>query len=263
MSITVQDVINVMTRSHEPIENTVDSLKFGSPETVIKGIAVSFMPTQQTIARAIELGANLLITHEGLFFSHWDDNDLGENEVYSDKASFITDSGLAIYRNHDYVHRIQPDLITKGLVLALGWQSYIKENQPAVTILECPSMTVGDAVSQIKEKLGLNYVRVIGELSMTCKRVGVFVGYRGSGSSAIPVFEKEDLDLVIYGEGPEWETPEYVRDAMYQGKNKSLIVIGHAESEVPGMKALANILKSQFPSIPVHFVADSPIFRVV
>ena len=35
----------------------------------------------------------------------------------------------------------------------------------------------------------------------------------GGGALAIPYFEAEHLDLIITGEGPEGETPEYVRDA--------------------------------------------------
>lgn len=45
----------------------------------------------------------------------------------------------------------------------------------------------------------------MGDLSMECRRVGILVGYRGTGEMIIPLFHKESLDLVIYGEGPEWE----------------------------------------------------------
>jgi hypothetical protein len=98
---------------------------------------------------------------------------------------------------------------------------------------------------------------------MSCKRVGVLVGYRGGGESVLPLFEKENLDLVIYGEGPEWETPEYVRDAVRQGRKKALIVLGHAESEMPGMEYFARELQEKFPSIPVHFLPEKSVFRIL
>ena len=97
---------------------------------------------------------------------------------------------------------------------------------------------------------------------MTCKRIGVLVGYRGGGEQVIPLFENEGFDLVIYGEGPEWETPEYVRDAVRQGKKKGLLVLGHAESEMPGMRFLARELQDKFPGIPVHFLPQEPIFGI-
>ena len=98
---------------------------------------------------------------------------------------------------------------------------------------------------------------------MPCERVGIMVGYRGGGELAIPLFLNEHVDLVIAGEGPEWETPEYVKDAVYQGRNKALIMLGHAESEAAGMKYLADALSSQFPMLPVHFVEDRPVFQIV
>jgi putative NIF3 family GTP cyclohydrolase 1 type 2 len=80
---------------------------------------------------------------------------------------------------------------------------------------------------------------------------------------SIPLFEKEKLDLIIYGEGPEWETPEYVRDAIHQGKQKALIVLGHSESEESGMKNLADWLKSTLPYLPVFYIPEKPLFQVI
>src|SRR5687768_18188792 len=36
----------------------------------------------------------------------------------------------------------------------------------------------------------------------------------------------------------EWETSEYIRDARAQGLQRSLVVLGHAQSEEPGMRWL-------------------------
>lgn len=57
------------------------------------------------------------------------------------------------------------------------------------------------------------------------------------------------------------EAPEYIRDASWQGRAKALIVLGHAESEEPGMKLLADRIQKQFPDIPVNFVAKNPVFK--
>jgi putative NIF3 family GTP cyclohydrolase 1 type 2 len=150
-----------------------------------------------------------------------------------------------------------------GLVQALGWQSYVEENQPAATILTIPAMTAKETAEYVKSRLGIHFVRTAGDLSATCTRVGLLAGYRGGGALSIPLFEKENLDLIISGEGPEWETPEYVRDAEYQGKNKALIVLGHAESEEPGMKYLAEWMRSIFPAIPVHFIPEKQVFQII
>jgi putative NIF3 family GTP cyclohydrolase 1 type 2 len=112
----------------------------------------------------------------------------------------------------------------------------------------------------VKRRLGLSVVRVSGDLDAPCRRIGLLVGYRGGGANAIPLFEQERLDLVICGEGPEWETPEYVRDAARQGRARALIVLGHAESEAAGMRLLARRLAAAFPHIPVRCADEEPVF---
>ncbi|MCM3724863.1 Nif3-like dinuclear metal center hexameric protein [Neobacillus cucumis] len=264
MTITVQAVLDKLMEPVNKIPNTVDTLKFGDPNMVVKGIAITFMATQKVIERAINLGANLLITHEGLFYSHIDHIEIvEESPVYLEKRRLIKESGIAIYRFHDYIHRYQPDGIMVGLIEALGWKTYVEKNQPTSTIVKIPSMSLREIAEYVKGKLGIEFVRTVGNLDGTCTRIGLLAGYRGGGSLSIPLFEKEKLDLIISGEGPEWETPEFIRDAVYQGKQKALMVLGHAESEAPGMKYLAEWIETIFPGIPVHFIPEKPIFQVV
>lgn len=264
MEITIQHVIDKLMEPVGKLPNTVDTLKSGDSSMEVKGIVTTFMATHQVIQQAMDIGANLIITHEGLFYSHHDTTEYLESDpVYSEKRRLIEESGIAIYRFHDYWHRYQPDGIMVGLLQALGWEAFVSENQPAATILTIPSMTVREIAEYVKNKLGIRYVRVAGDLSSTCTRIGLLAGYRGGGALSIPLFEQEKLDLIISGEGPEWETPEYVRDATNQGKQKGLIVLGHAESEEPGMKYLAEWMKSMFPSIPIHFIPEKPSFQVI
>ncbi len=264
MTLTVQEIVDRLMVPIGKLPNTVDSLKSGDPYMEVTGITTSFMPTQHIIQQSIRMGANLLITHEGLYYNHMDYTDtLEQDNVYREKSRLIKESGIAIFRFHDYWHRYQPDGIMAGLVHVLGWEPYVEENQPAATILTIPSMTVKEIAEHVKRQLGIGFVRTVGNINSTCTHIGLLAGYRGGGALSIPLFEKENLDLIIYGEGPEWETPEYVRDAMYQGKNKSLIVLGHAESEEPGMKYLAQQIKKIYPHIPVHFIPESPLFQVI
>ncbi|WP_078548795.1 Nif3-like dinuclear metal center hexameric protein [Litchfieldia alkalitelluris] len=263
MGITVQDVINHLTSPVGEIENTVDTLKFGTPTMDVTGIAITFMPTYDAIKKAVELGANMLITHEGLFYSHWDKTELEDDQVYLEKYNLIKESGIAVFRNHDYIHRYQPDGIMQGLLQSLQWDSYEEQNEPVVSIVEIPTMTLKEVAEYLKNKLDINYVRSMGNPTKNCARIGLLAGYRGGGLTAIPLFEKYNLDLIIYGEGPEWETPEYVRDSISQGRDISLIVLGHAESEQPGMVYLSKQLEKEFPTIPIRFISNKPCFDIL
>ena len=49
---------------------TVDTIKSGSPDTPVKGIATTMMATLDVVQRAAEAGKNMVITHEPTFYSH-------------------------------------------------------------------------------------------------------------------------------------------------------------------------------------------------
>ncbi|OKP95290.1 Nif3-like dinuclear metal center hexameric protein [Paenibacillus sp. P46E] len=264
MTLTFGHIIDHLTKGITRLEQTVDKLEPGDPETGVQGIVTAFSASQSVIEQAIALGANLIITHEGVFYSHQPHaHELEQDPVYQQKAELIACSNLGIYRFHDYLHRYTPDGIVEGLIRELGWQTYVTEHRPSVSILTIPAMKAEEVAEYLKKQLQIPYVRVAGNRSTSCVKVGILVGYRGGGSSVIPLFDQESLDLIIAGEGPEWETPEYIRDAARQGRDKVLIMLGHAESEAPGMKYLAEQLSAEFPDVPVHFVKDQPVFRVV
>lgn len=263
MGISIQTVIDLMVT--QPIPNTVDGLLTGHPDDKVEAIAVAFMATQDVIEQAAALGASLLITHEGLHYAHRDPvEELKRDAVYLDKNECIRQSSLAIYRNHDSVHRMQPDIITFGLIEHLAWTSDVAEVRDYASIVALPAAKLlADIVQEVKERLGIGYVRVIGDPLMPCQRIGVSVGYRGGTAVMLPLAQPEPLDLFIIGEGMEWETPAYITDAVQQGKRKALIVLGHAESEVPGMKLLADQLRSALDGVPVYFISEKPLFQLM
>nr|WP_262360941.1 Nif3-like dinuclear metal center hexameric protein [Gorillibacterium timonense] len=253
-----------MLADSETGETTVDELNPGGIDTEASGIVTAFTASHFVIEQALAFGANLVISHEGIYYSHRGDQEwLKKDPVYLDKERLIGESGIAIYRFHDGIHRYKPDGIMQGLLRELKWESYVTEQQPTAAVLELPEMELAAIAAYLKRQLKLSYVRVAGDFSLLCRKVGVLAGYRGSGELVIPLLQDKDLDLIIAGEGPEWEAPEYIKDAVHQGRGKALIMLGHAESEAPGMKVLAEQLAARYPDIPVHYVQDRPIYQIV
>lgn len=262
MTTTIRDIIQVLTGPAGPLEQTVDGLLTGDPDDPVTGIVTAFMPSQRVLEEARAAGANLIIAHEGLCYSHHAAfaEMLAEDPVYQAKLNFIRDAGLAVYRLHDHIHRYDPDGITAGLIEALGWQVFDVKHLQTAAVIERAETTVRAVAEEVKQRLGLAGVRAAGQLDAPCRRIGLLTGYRGGGAHAIPLFAAERLDLLVYGEGPEWETPEYVRDAARQGLARAVIVLGHAESEAPGMRLLARRLRETFPHIPVRSAEEEPVF---
>lgn len=264
MKLTIGQVIERLLEPAPHVEATVDSLRSGSAQTEVTGIVVVFMATQAVLERAAALGANLIISHESMFYCHREDAPwLQDDPVVREKHERIQQTGMTIFRFHDHIHKYMPDAITAGLIKELGWESYVEAHEPAAAVVQIPPMTLEHTARYLKERLRIPYVRVVGNPDMPCSRIGLLAGYRGGAGLAIPLINAYNLDLVIAGEGPEWETPEYIRDAGHQDRNLAYIALGHAESEEPGMKHLAEWLRDQYPGIPVHYVRETPLFRIV
>ncbi|MFB9274352.1 Nif3-like dinuclear metal center hexameric protein [Cohnella cellulosilytica] len=254
--INVQDVIDALSMWGGGASGGSDRLLAGDSSAQVRGIAVAFMATLGAIREAVESDANLLIVHEGAFYSHDNDPDaeLAEGAVYAEKRRRIADSGLHVYRCHDAVHRSRPDIIEEGLIRELGWERCEIRHLPAASLVELPERMTGEQVVRyVKERLGLDRVRAAGNLAADCRRVGLLVGYRGGRKTAVPLLDRHGADIVLYGEGPEWETPEYVRDAAELGGSAAIVALGHLESEQPGMKLLGERLQERFPDVPVRF----------
>lgn len=263
---TVQDVMEVLGRmaSVQPGGTTVDGLIFGNPLSEVRGIAVAFMASHQAVDQAERLGANLILTHEGLYYSHADSGRQPKDiPVSRMKMERLAEAGMSVYRLHDAIHRTSPDCITEGLIRALGWVDCTIKRTSVASVVYIPQMSVEAVAGHLKERLGISYLRMSGDREAPCRRIGILAGYRGGGGQTIPLMEQEDLDLLVYGEGPEWETPEYVRDAAYQGRGKALLVLGHAESEIPGMRYAAELLREYFPTVPVYDIHMEPVFKVL
>jgi putative NIF3 family GTP cyclohydrolase 1 type 2 len=244
-----------------PFPASVDVFKTGDPAQEVTGIVTTFLATRAVIAQAVKLKANLIITHEPVFYNHEDRVDwLQENPVYLAKRQLIDEHGLAIWRFHDYIHSLQPDGITTGVLKDLGLEAYADREHPELLIL--PGWPLKDLVNMIKVKLDVAHARVVGDLSMPCRRVGLLLGACG-GSIHIKVMKEANLDTLVVGETNEWDTTEYVRDAIQMGVPKALVVIGHEKSEESGMKYLVEWLQLRLPGITITHVPSGDPFRCV
>ena len=97
----------------------------------------------------------------------------------------------------------------------------------------------------------------------TLLSVGHLIERKGHDRIIEAMIELPDYDLLIVGESSEWETPEYIRDARALGKKWSLIVLGHINSEDPGMEWLVQWLKPKLPGIPIEHLDSGNLFSWV
>jgi putative NIF3 family GTP cyclohydrolase 1 type 2 len=251
---TVKQVIDLFMKQvpGAPFPNTVDTLKSGSPDTVVTGIVTAMFATIDVIRKTIDLGANFIIVHEPTFYNHTDATDwLKDDDVYQYKIDLLDRHNIAVWRNHDTIHELKADGVTKGVLEQLGWQQYADKDLP--NILTFPSTPIKDIITSAKQKLHIDKVRFIGDASQICTKV-LFIPGAAGGTRQIQGISKIKPDVLICGEISEWETAEYVRDARAKGDKIALIILGHIASEEPGSAFMLQWLNENTPSIKATHV---------
>lgn len=242
---------------------TVDTFKSGDPNTRIRGITVTMMATLDVLKRATANGDNFVITHEPTFYSHRDTLGVLEAEndaVLATKRKFIADHGLIVWRFHDTPHRMQPDMITTGIVRALGWEA--RKNGATGQLFDISPTTLGALASTVTKRLNANATRIIGDPKARVSKVGLTEGFPGFVANR-HVFQNHDLDVMVIGEDHEWEMIEYATDAIEAGQLKGMIVVGHIPSEQAGMEEVTRWLKTFIIDVPIHFVPARDPFNAL
>jgi putative NIF3 family GTP cyclohydrolase 1 type 2 len=239
---------------------TVDVFKSGDSTWNVKGIAVTMMATLDVLQRAVEKGANLIISHEGVYFYHFDPKvSLGSlnDPVYLEKKKFIDEHKLIVWRLHDHIHIKRPDGIVSGFMHKMGWENY--QDKLDERIFHLPRTTLKELASSVKEKIGINVIRIAGDQNAVVSTVAFSPGY-GSLDGLRYFVQTEGVDVLMLGEAWEWETGEYMIDAIKENNKKGYIVLGHIPSEQAGMEEFAGWLKTFIKDVPIDFVPAKEMF---
>ena len=246
---------------------TVDTFKAGDPSTVITGIVTTSLATFEVMRRAMQAGANLIITSGPTFYSRADTPTPGgrrgegpppPDQVFTAKNDFIIRNRLVVWRFSDHWRARTPDPFAQGIVDALGWAKHRVDGDPRrITV---PAITIDALARDLKTKLNVHGgMRVIGKPEARVQKIAVLPG-------TIPIQTTlavlPEVDAIIAGEIREWESSEYARDLVHAGRRKGLILVGRSLSEDPGMNVCAGWLKTIVSDAPVRWIpAGDPYWR--
>ena len=249
--------------------DSVDTLKAGETSTVAKGIVTTSMATMAVLQQAVKAGANIVLTAQPTFFARADvpsppagrgepNQATAPDRVFTAKNEFITRNRLVVFRLSDHWRQRRPDPLVQGLAAALRRSKYQSPNDSQR--LDIPAISLEALVSNVRDALrSRGGIRVIGDPRTTVTRIGLL-----PGTTPIQAALKmlPNVDAIVAGEVREWETVEYVRDKVFAGEKKGLILVGRVVSEEPGMAVCADWLKTFVPEVPVrHISAGDPYWR--
>lgn len=283
-----KEVIEKILAYHPAIENYAgcDGYKSGSGEDECTGVAVALVPTLNVLQKAVDAGCNLVLVHEptnyeGPDYPEWHED--YENNVYNEKYEMINKNHLTIYRDHDHMHFHNPDSIFTGVIRELGWADYYdnKNNDKLFYYpFTLPETTVQGLANHLKEKLNLRTIRtmgnpedkvskvaIVGHLCPNCfsvegiKEDGFFHAY---SADIIKAMDKDGIEVIIPGEIVEWTTMAYIRDAVYFGKKKACLNIGHFNMEELGMKDFAKVINGLVgDKIKVEYIPTEDTYKYI
>ena len=227
-----------------------EGFRFGNPNLEVKGILVSWMATKEAIEKAIDEDCNFMIVHEDLFYPYEFQRDETFEKyltwsVNHTRLKMLAEHNITVFRAHGTLDRlcILDDFAeTLGLPEPTVRKGYVR-------IYDVPSITVKDLALDVKKKLNLKAVRVVGDFDREISRIGLPWG--GLGLSLNIGFLEELLryapQVLIAG-----ETDEY---AMYYALDADVNIIetGHSISENIGLKGFVEKLKRDHPETKIVF----------
>lgn len=234
-----------------------DTFKAGGPETLVTGIASTFMSSLSVLERSVKAGANMIVTHEPTFWSDADSVELLQNDsLYKWKRDYAKEHNLAVLRLHDHWHARVPDGILTGWNKRLGWVKY--QTGTGLKRWDLPPTTLGELSKYVAKTLETRSVRVIGDPNLRVVKVG-----RGAHTLSGNMEAFQEVDCLLVSEAREYDSYEYVRDTISSGAKKGAIFIPHEAGEEAGMDEFASWIKPLVPEAPVQFIPTRDDFWTV
>jgi len=237
-------------------DKTCDQFLYGNINIEVRGIATAWIPTNSSLRYAEKRGLNLFITHEGAFypkegpFLYNGEVPFSIKTLIEEKMRLMDELGITLLRCHDTWDRMPEIGIVDAWATFLNFESEIRPTESYYKICLIGEHTVENLAKVILEKvrqLGQNAVLVFGDLHQKVSRMAV-----GTGAiTNLVAMHKLGADVILAtDDGINSQSSGFwAIDASIP-----LLVVNHATSEIPGMRAMANYLKMKFPGLPVEYV---------
>ncbi len=210
--------------------NALNGLQVANGGEVTK-VVVAVDACEYVIAQAVEMGADLLIVHHGLF---WGGLEPVSGASYR-KLSLCLKNNLAVYSVHLPLDE-HPELGNNALLCdAIGLSAERKPFMTSGFQVE-EAIELSELVRRVEQAVG-GHVHLAPGGPKTTGRIGVVTG--GAGS-AVAKAAAEGVDTFITGEGPHHTY------TLAEELGVNLLYAGHYATETFGVKALGRYLEKEY-----------------
>lgn len=235
-------------------------LLVGDREQEVQHIFVALDVTDETLDQAIACGADMIVTHHPLLFSAI--KKVTTDDFIGNRIVKIIRHGISYYAMHtnfDIMGMASLNALSLKLndpeILEVTYEDADgrKEGIGRIGTLEEP-MSLKDFGTFVKEQLGLEMIRVYGNLDLEVNRVAIS---SGSGRSMVKEAIKAGVQVLVTGD-IDYHTGI---DAVAQGL--MIIDAGHYGTEMIFIEHMEENLKKMFPEIRVTAAKIQQPFALV
>ena len=252
-----REIIQVIEAAY-PREAALDfdnvGLLAGRSEKEVQRIYLALDATDTVIDRALEAGADMLITHHPLIFSPL--KRVTDEDFVSRRVVKLIQNDIAYYAMHTNYDVLGMAALSERILQIRGAEVLDvtmerdgrEEGIGRIGKLEHP-MTLGECGAYVKHKLELSSVKVFGDLASQVSRIAVSPG---AGKSAIPTAIAKGADVLVTGDIGHHDG----LDAVEQGL--AVIDAGHYGTEYIFIDDMKHFFEEK---LPVLDVTASPVIH--
>lgn len=232
--------------------NTVDQLLWGDAEREVCTVGVAWMATLDNLRAAADLGCELLVSHEPLFWEHRPEGVRYRGvEPGLAKIRLLQETGLTVLRAHDSWDNWPGIGIRDSWARGLGLTTFLAEDATRWrAVYAIPETTLREFAQTVARRiapLGEDSVRVYGDPDRRVSRPALGVGCIGPDAEMIAL--GADVLLVCDDGASYWATRERLT-----ALGAAVIVVEHGTSELWGIESLARHLQEAFPALRLHYL---------
>ena len=225
-------------------DHFVNGLIVSGAKTVTK-VALAVDPCMEVIKKAKKQGCELIITHHGIFSK----DNAKLNEVNKKRIEFLKKNNISLYVSHHPldVHNVIGNSKIMADILGLTNQKLFFEMEGQYYGISGElEMNIKEIERDISKKIG-SLIAVHDFGVKVSKKIAIV---SGSACDAINFMKNENIDTLITG------SPKH--HAFYEARELKLNVFyaGHYATEVFGVNALGEKLKSQYNELNMQFIGS-------
>lgn len=241
----IADIVESLSRT----PGADEGFKFGDPQAPVTGVTVCWMATLPAIEYASGAGCEMIICHEEMHYPYAAFQPGLEKyltwRVNRQRIQALSQGAITVYRAHGMLddYCILDDFAAE---LELGNPSV---SEQFYRIYDIEPRSVRQLAAEVKQAVGLESIRVCGDLTEQVSRLGLPWGGLGLSVNIefIEGLLRYDPDVLIAGESDEYAM-FYCRDA-----GIPLIETSHVVSENFGLAHFAEELAERLADVNVVF----------